>query len=102
MARAEYENKSGGIRFEDNPLGYCQAIYSEALKENEKDKAVVIENREFFEGYDKELEERANDPNVNRSCKFVHESRNFTWRSSLVSLRSVVVTSTPRQPSRRR
>ena len=62
-----------GVSFEEDPLKFCQQIYDigqgrcdDLAEQNE-------ENRLFYEGIDKRLDDRKNDPLVKRSAIYVHE-----------------------------
>jgi len=60
------------VVFEDDPELFCRNIYEEALEHNNELKEHNVENRLFYEGIDKKLEERANSVEVVRSALFVH------------------------------
>ena len=70
---AQEELKIGEISYEKEPLKYCQAIYDEAYKRWETLKDVNEENRLFYEGKDRILDTRNDNPRVKRSSLFVHE-----------------------------
>lgn len=57
--------------FDEDTLKYCQHAYDEAVQRNDDLRDININNRLFYEGIDKDLEDRKNDPNVSRSAIFV-------------------------------
>lgn len=59
------------ISFEESPLKFCQHIYSESLNRYEDLEPINIENRLFYEGQDKNLDERKNNTRVVRSSIFI-------------------------------
>ena len=59
--------------FEEDPVAYCQAIYEEASGRNDDLREINEENRLFYEGKDKVLDDRANDTRVKRSALFIPE-----------------------------
>jgi len=59
--------------FEEDPVAYCQAIYEEAAGRNDDLRDTNEENRLFYEGQDKVLDERRNDTRVVRSALFIPE-----------------------------
>lgn len=69
----ELDREKQNYTFEENPLEYCKAIYTEAKERNDLLRPINIENEEFYQGRDKILEERRDDPRVKRSSLFVHE-----------------------------
>ena len=75
MADKEKELKTtrDAVTFEDDPEEYCKMVYAEALKHNKTLSVINLENRLFYEGRDKKLDDRANDKLVVRSALFVHE-----------------------------
>lgn len=75
MADKEQELKitRDAVTFEDDPEEYCKMVYAEALKHNDTLSSINLENRLFYEGVDKKLEDRKNDLLVERSALFIHE-----------------------------
>jgi hypothetical protein len=61
------------VTYESDPLGYCKGIYAEAIERYEQLLPYNVENQNFYEGRDPELDARKNDPRVKRSAIFVHE-----------------------------
>lgn len=76
---SEHESKIEDVVYdpknEEDALKYYLAAYKEADKYNQGLRARVIENREFYDGIDKELQKRASNPNVVRSSLYIHELR---------------------------
>lgn len=56
-----------------DPVRYCRDLYTHARERNDALADINRENRGFYEGRDKKLEERESDPRVARSGLFVHE-----------------------------
>jgi hypothetical protein len=69
----ELQTKREGVTFEEDPEEFCKQIYAEAYTRQKDLRQINIDNRMFYEGTDKTLEERANSKTVERSSLFVHE-----------------------------
>lgn len=69
----ELEREIDDISYEEQPLDYCKQIYAEAIERYEQLLPINVENQNFYEGRDTDLEMRRNDPRVRRSAIFVHE-----------------------------
>lgn len=73
MAKSDYDYKSEGVSYEENPTKFCQQIYEEACKRNEDLAQINEENRLFYEGIDDKLRTRGANTRVVRSNLFIHE-----------------------------
>lgn len=71
--KRDLDREQGGYTYEENPVEFCKSIYSEAKDRNDKLRPINVENEEFYQGRDKVLEERRDDPRVKRSSLFIHE-----------------------------
>lgn len=71
--KRDLDREKSGISFEENPVDYCKSIYRESKERIDKLTPINVENEEFYQGRDKVLEERRDDPRVKRSSLFVHE-----------------------------
>ena len=69
----ELEREIDETSYESDPLAYCKAIYAEAIERYEQLLPINVENQDFYEGRDPDLDKRKNDPRVRRSAIFVHE-----------------------------
>lgn len=69
----ELEREIDETSYESDPLAYCKAIYAEAIERYEQLLPINVENQDFYEGRDKDLDARKRDTRVKRSAIFVHE-----------------------------
>lgn len=71
--KKELDIKFDQISFEEDPLKFCQFIYAEALERHKTLQPINVENRLFYEGQDRVLDERRNNKRVIRSALFIPE-----------------------------
>ncbi len=72
--KEELKTKFDGVTLEDKPEAYLRTIFAEAVDyQEQKLRDVNSENRLFYEGFDQQLEDRANDKEIVRSSLFINE-----------------------------
>lgn len=75
MSDTGYDNKHDSTTYEEDPLKFYLAAYSEAEKHNTSMRDRVIENRLLYDGIDRNLQDRGENLEVKRSALFIHETR---------------------------
>ena len=73
MAENDFQVEANNVSFDEDRLKFCQQIYSEAKKRHDELNDTNIENRLFYEGQDRVLDERGASTKVKRSNLFVHQ-----------------------------
>jgi len=67
--KIEYDH----VTLESDPKKFCKMICAEALTHQQTLRDINVKNRAFYEGNDEQLEKRAANREVERSCLFVNE-----------------------------
>lgn len=62
-----------GKSFIEEPVEYIKTCYNEAKKRNDDLRDINVENQEFYEGKDRELEERKSNTRIKRSAVYIPE-----------------------------
>jgi len=68
-----YGTEQKVVSFGEDHEEFCKRAYDEAMQRNDDLRDINIANRNFYEGRDDDLEERAADKDVVRSSLFIHE-----------------------------
>lgn len=98
----KYDRPTSDKSFWDDPVVFCQGLYDKYDEYNKTVRDRVIENREFYEGFDQQLEDRKNNARTVRSSAFVHELRPAIETANSVILDAAMQQENPMKMTRTR